>query len=110
MIPIAVLAVLAQAAQAKEALSLDDALAIAMRNAFSLRIAESKIEKARQQERQAKAVFGPTVTVQGNYTRFEGSVSGTGSTGGNGGFSGAPGGRATGDQSTPNDSKSASIS
>jgi outer membrane protein TolC len=45
---------------ATEKLTLNDALNIAMKNAFTLRIAESKAEKARRQERAAHGAFGPT--------------------------------------------------
>lgn len=60
-------------------LTLDQALNQAMKNAFSLRIAQSQIEKAKQTERQAKGIFGPSVTLNGNYSRFDGAVQGGGS-------------------------------
>jgi len=71
-----------------EKLTLDDALGIALKNAFSIRIAESKAEKARRQEKQAHGAFGPTVTAQSSYSKFDSAVNGTGGTGGGTGFNG----------------------
>lgn len=87
---------------APEKLTLDDALAIGMKNAFSIRIAESRAEKARRLEKAAKGAFGPTINVQGNYSRFDGAVNGSGSGGSTGGGTG-------GGSSFSGDSKSAVI-
>jgi outer membrane protein TolC len=88
---------------ATDKLTLEHALSIAMKNAFTLRIAESKAEKARKQEKAARGAFGPTVTAQGSYSRFDGSV--TGNTGSSGGSSGGGGGST----SFTGDSKTASL-
>lgn len=71
------LAVLAaQGAQAKP-LSLDDAVAIAMNNAFSVQTANSAYERTRQQVNEAKAGLGPKVTLGANYTRFDREITAT---------------------------------
>jgi len=55
-------------------LSLDDAVAIAMNNAFSVQTAKSKYEQTRQQVNEAKAGLGPKVSLGATYTRFDRSI------------------------------------
>ena len=52
-------------------LSLDEALRIAHEKAFSLKIAESNIEKARQKVNEAKGALGPKLVLDASYTRFD---------------------------------------
>ena len=85
---------------APQTLTLDEALAIAMKNAFTLRIAETKAQKARGLEKQARGAFGPTINLQGNYSRFDGTVTGSGGSTGGGGNTGG---------SVSGDSKSAAV-
>jgi len=73
-------------AGSQEALTMDDALRIAMERAFSLRISEVQVRKSRQQESQARGAFGPDITLQGNYTRIDGSTFSSGGSGGSGSF------------------------
>jgi outer membrane protein TolC len=56
-------------------MTLDDAVAIAARNAFSIQIQSSNVEKLRQREAQARAQLGPKVTIDGTYTRNDKAVS-----------------------------------
>ncbi|CAN5560076.1 alkaline protease secretion protein AprF [soil metagenome] len=51
-------------------LTLDDAIALAARNAFSIQLQASNVEKSRQQVAQAQAGLGPKVTISGTYTRY----------------------------------------
>ncbi len=69
------LAVLAAQTTQGPVLSVDDAVAIAMNNAFSVQTAKSKYEQTRQQVNEAKAGLGPKVSLGANYTRFDRSIS-----------------------------------
>ncbi len=62
--------VASQGAQAPT-LTLDDAIAVAMNNAFSVRAAKSQFEQSRQKVNEAKSSLGPKVTLGGTYTRFD---------------------------------------
>lgn len=76
----------------QQVLTLDQAISIAEKNAFSIRTAASNVEKARQRVNEARGALGPRVTGTGSYTRFtepqgfslgsSASGGGTGSTGG----------------------------
>lgn len=68
------LAILAWQGAQGPVLSLDDAVAIAMNNAFSVQTANSRFEQTRQQVNEAKASLGPKVSLGGTYTRFDRSV------------------------------------
>ncbi|MBS1712838.1 MAG: TolC family protein [Armatimonadetes bacterium] len=70
----------------QDVLTKDEAIRIAMERAFSLRISEVQVRKSRQQESQARGAFGPNITLQGNYTRIDGSSFSTGGSGGSGSF------------------------
>lgn len=83
-----ILLALAVAHPVQDKLTLEEAIATATNNAFAVRIAENRADKARTLERQAKGAFGPTIGVQGNYSRFEGSVNGSGSGSSGGGTGG----------------------
>ncbi|MBX3117703.1 MAG: TolC family protein [Fimbriimonadaceae bacterium] len=52
-------------------LTLDQALMIAEKNAFSVRIAASNVDKTKYQVDQAKALAGPKLTLDSTYTRFD---------------------------------------
>ena len=93
--------------QGPEKLTIDEALSIAMKNSYSVRIAENRADKARTLEKQARGAFGPTIGLQGNYSRFEGSVTGNGSTGG--GTGGSTGGN-QGGGSFSGETKSGTVS
>lgn len=79
-------------------LSIDEAVAVALENAFVIRIAESRVDQARYRERAASGQLGPRITFDANYTRFEveGGVSGGATGGGTGGATGGGTGGATG--------------
>jgi len=51
-------------------LSIDDAIAIAEQNAFSLKTAASGVEQAHQGVNAAKAAFGPQISAVANYTHI----------------------------------------
>jgi len=51
-------------------LTLDDAVAIAQRNAFAIAIQETRVERGRQAVNEARAASGPRATVSGTYTRY----------------------------------------
>lgn len=55
-------------------LTLDEALKIAESNAFSVKLAESSVEKAQQLVRQTKAQVGPKLTAGATYTRFDEAI------------------------------------
>lgn len=62
--------VVSQVAGAGSALTLDEAVDIALRNAFAVRIAEAGVERARQNTAAAQGSLGPNVSVNGVYQRF----------------------------------------
>lgn len=66
----ALLAALASGSWA-ETLSLDEAIAIASRNSFSIRIAESNVRKSAAQVDQARAAVLPHATLQGTRTEYD---------------------------------------
>jgi outer membrane protein TolC len=51
-------------------LTLEEAIAIAEQNAYSIKIAESNVEISRQRLSQARGQLGPKVTATGNYNRI----------------------------------------
>jgi outer membrane protein len=55
-------------------LTLDDALKIAEQNAFSVRLAQSDVEKTRQRVAEAKGRIGPQASVNTVYTRNEKAI------------------------------------
>lgn len=59
------------AAQGGAVLTLDEAVEIATKNAFSVRLQQSTIEKNRQKVRESEGGLGPRVVISGTYTRFE---------------------------------------
>lgn len=69
-----VLLLLAGSAMAQEVLTLEEAVRIAERDAFQVRIAHSNLDKFSGTERSAKGAFGPTVTLNGGHSQsqFEG--------------------------------------
>lgn len=71
MIALLNLSALLFALQEPPKLSLDEALRIAHEKAFSLKIAESNIEKARQKVNEAKGALGPKLVLDASYTRFD---------------------------------------
>jgi outer membrane protein TolC len=56
------------------AMTLDDAIKVATKNAFSLKIAGSNVEKLRQQVNEAKGTLGPQLVATGNFTRYEAAI------------------------------------
>jgi outer membrane protein TolC len=52
-------------------LTLDDALRYADRNAFAIRLQQAAVEKQRQAVKQALGTIGPTLGLNGTYTRFD---------------------------------------
>lgn len=54
-----------------ETLSLDEAIAIASKNSFSIRIAESNVRKSAAQVDQARAAVLPHATLQGTRTEYD---------------------------------------
>lgn len=52
-------------------LTLDEAIQIAVRNAFSSRLARSEVEQARQRVYEARGALGPRLSIDGTYTRFD---------------------------------------
>lgn len=93
-------------ARYQDPLSLDEAVSTALKNAFTIRIAESRAERARRTVRAAQGAFGPNINVQANYSRFDGSVNGSSGSSG-GGTGGGSGG--SGSSSFGGDSKSAVV-
>jgi len=69
------------AAQGGDVLTLDQAVDIATKNAFSIRLQQSTVEKNRQKVKENEGGLGPKVTLSGTYTRFD--KEGTASFGGN---------------------------
>lgn len=61
-----------------EHMSLDKAIEIATQNAFSVRIAESNVEKARRRIDEIRGNLGPRVTGGASYTRFDRASQGGG--------------------------------
>jgi outer membrane protein TolC len=59
---------------AQTPLTLDEALRVAEQNAFGIRLAQSDVEKTRQQVAEARGLLGPQVRVDTNYTRNEREV------------------------------------
>lgn len=64
-------AVIAAAQVAPPALTLDQALAIADKNAFSIRTAASNVEKGKQSLSVARASLSPKLSVGSTYTRYK---------------------------------------
>jgi outer membrane protein len=58
-------------AQGGPVLTLDEAVEIATKNAFSVRLQQSAVEKNRQRLRESEGNLGPRVTISGTYTRYE---------------------------------------
>lgn len=56
-------------------LTMDQAVKIAQNNAFSVLLQQSAVEKQRQAIGQANAALGPTVKLNGTYTKFDQSTS-----------------------------------
>jgi outer membrane protein len=81
---------------------MEEALAIAESNAFSLRTAASALERARQRVIESQGALGPRVSASAAYSRFEPTQ---------GGFSGSLGGPGSTQINIPgiNDSKTAGI-
>jgi len=52
-------------------LSLDDALQLAEKNAFGVKIGDAAVEKARQRAVEARGTLGPKLTLDATYTRFD---------------------------------------
>ncbi len=65
------MAAILAAAQGGDTLTLDEAIDIATKNAFSIRLQHSQIEKNRQRVRESEGNLGPRVVLSGTYTRFE---------------------------------------
>lgn len=63
-------------AQQAAALSLDDALKIAKENSYSLKLAESNVEKARLRVAEASGALGPRVSASGTYSLSDASAFG----------------------------------
>lgn len=59
------------AAQGGQTLTLDEAIDIATKNAFSIRLQQSAVEKNRQRVKENEGNLGPRVVLSGTYTRFE---------------------------------------
>lgn len=74
------LAVLAAAQGTAPVLTLDDALNIAVQNAFSVQTAKSQYELTRQKVNEAKSSLGPKVSLGATYTRFDREISSGGVT------------------------------
>lgn len=83
-------------------LTLDEAVAIGIENAFTVRLREADSEQARQRVRQALSAMLPTLTLGGSYTRWDRLTSG--------GSTGSTGGGDTGTFEIPNDSKQVTAS
>ncbi|MEJ5171091.1 MAG: TolC family protein [Fimbriimonadales bacterium] len=65
------IAALALAANTAPTLTLDEAIRIAEENAFSVRGAQTRVEKARQQAAEAQANLFPKLTAEGTYTKLD---------------------------------------
>lgn len=72
----------AAVAAAQEPLTLDEAVRLAERDSFDVRVAQSALARAEGSERTARGAFGPTVSFDGTYVRNEF----TGISGASGGF------------------------
>lgn len=59
------------AAQGGQTLTLDEAINIATKNAFSIRLQQSTVEKNRQKVKENEGTLGPRIVLSGTYTRFE---------------------------------------
>ncbi len=72
MLPLALMAKIALAASLQSGpISLEDALRIAEQNAYSLRLSDTVVEKARQRAREVKGNLGPKVNLDASYTRYD---------------------------------------
>ncbi len=69
------LAAVVAMAQGGEVLTIDEAVDIAARNAFSVQLQQSEVEKSRQRVRENQGTLGPRVTLSGNYQRNEKEIS-----------------------------------
>src|ERR1035438_1276169 len=58
-------------------LTLDQALAYADRNAFAILIQQTRVEKQRQDVLAKTGQLGPTVFLNGNYTRYDQATTAT---------------------------------
>jgi outer membrane protein len=67
-----------QGATQDPVLTLDEAIKIAESNAFSVKIAQSNVEKTRQRIAEARGLIGPKVDATTTYTRFDRSSSSNG--------------------------------
>jgi outer membrane protein TolC len=65
------LAMIGLALQGAPTLTLDEAEKIALRHAFAVRTAQSNVEKALQQRRQAEGGLGPRLDLSATYTRLD---------------------------------------
>lgn len=65
------LALLGMVVQGPPTLTLAEAERLAVQNAFSVRIAQSNVEKALQQRRQAEGGLGPRLDLTATYTRLD---------------------------------------
>lgn len=65
------MAAILTAIQGGDTLTLDEAIDIATKNAFSIRLQQSAVEKNRQRVRESEGNLGPRVVLSGTYTRFE---------------------------------------
>ncbi|MCB8932653.1 MAG: TolC family protein [Fimbriimonadaceae bacterium] len=63
--------VIATLFQGAPTLTLSEAIDLGVQNAFSVRLAETAVEKTRNQLSAAKGSLGPSVAVNGTYTRFD---------------------------------------
>lgn len=57
--------------QGTPTLTLSEAIDLAIHNAFSVRLAQTAVEKTRNQLSAAKGSLGPSVSLNGTYTRFD---------------------------------------
>jgi outer membrane protein len=65
------LAAMFAAVQGSQPLTMDEAVQIAEKNAFSVRLQQSVIEKNRQKVNESQGQLGPRVVLSGTYTRFD---------------------------------------
>jgi outer membrane protein TolC len=70
MSPVLALFGLFPGGQGPQKLTIDDALALADRNAFAIQLSQSSLEKQRQISSQRAAGLGPTFGVSGTYLRY----------------------------------------
>src|SRR5205085_10869326 len=71
-----------QGAQPAPVLTLDEALKIAEANAYTIRIAQTRVERQRQQLNEARGTQGPRVVGSATYQRFGQEITQSGGSGG----------------------------